>query len=252
MSMLRSWGGSTHHVCPVSCDSVIWCLAEAADREPAPEAEDRHTGESECSRHCSLLFISTLTTPLCLLIYHASPPHDGVLSFTNWAVSRKSSNDTINPGWCSPVNFLIIEKSGRYKQEPDMDFQLSWWWCVCMCVRVCVRMCGSSNFLQRIFQIHQTPLTDAKTVMSLLGMWKWLLDSSQADTKHCMPSCTFCISVHLFRVFPMGTSAAWGLLWIERVSAQPRTPAEERWSNWGCNLKPARGCCLCHVTPRIF
>lgn len=55
------------------------------------------------------------------------------------------------------------------------------------------------------FKIHQAPL---KTLTSLCGMLKWLLDVVTADAKHCMPSCTVCIILHLFASLGMGTTAA--------------------------------------------
>lgn len=39
-------------LCIQFCDGMTCCSAEAAHREQAPEAEDRHTRESECNIVC--------------------------------------------------------------------------------------------------------------------------------------------------------------------------------------------------------
>lgn len=55
------------------------------------------------------------------------------------------------------------------------------------------------------FKILHAPL---KTLTSLFGMLKWLLDAVTADAKHCMPSCTVCVILHLFVSLGSGTTAA--------------------------------------------
>lgn len=122
------------------------CFAEAADREPAPEAKDRHTRESKCISGCHRCCVTRQTnqTPLpaqqhyinpfscvCSYIMHLLLMMESRLSLTALCWLKVfHSHDKPSLVRYSVVNFLIAYYQ---KQKPDLDLELSWCHGDCLC-----------------------------------------------------------------------------------------------------------------------
>lgn len=252
--------------------SFMWfcrvVFAEAADREQAPEAEDRHVRKSECisvCRRCSATRQTNKTLfpahqhyinpPSCERSYimHLLLMMESRLSLTAlW----KSSIYMINHRWLagSVVNVLIVDKANIRNRNQ-----------ICTSCHHGVMATDRVARKARWSEFQNSPdatnwswdWNEPVWNVKVAAWWR----SSRCKALHAKLHCLY-HPAH-FRVSSNGhyccqvkAPCMRSALNCKGVRCTAFACREEHWSNRVCHLKPAGGCCsltwLCPVTPRTF